>query len=354
MKWFQQLVHHDIWDYDLAAAPTLFDVRRNGRVDSRGGAADEDGAAVHLQSRNRRADLRHGRAPGAADHRARRMDVADAAVSGQARAARAQLAQAVASCPRSRRSTRPSARGCGTSTSCRTRCRTTRGSGQDIVVFPGAQGGGNWHGVDVQQAARPDHHERDDRGAVGTSRAGRPGRARRRGAPPRPKRRAGRTPRCSHGARARRRRRRAAAMSKVTPEGGRFWDPAKHWTLLGPAVGRARRRQRQHRRHRVARAARRFQELAAKGIKTGTPSSAAAITTAGNLVFIGATIDGYFRAFDARNGRAVARQAAVRPRTPSRHLHGPRRQAVRGRARRRGRLPAKSDRGHADRVRVAR
>ena len=34
------------------------------------------------------------------------------------------------------------------------------------------------------------------------------------------------------------------------------------------------------------------------------------ITTAGDLVFIGATIDGYFRAFDARNGkRAVGDEA---------------------------------------------
>ena len=32
MKWFQQLLHHDIWDYDLAAAPVLIDVRRNGQV----------------------------------------------------------------------------------------------------------------------------------------------------------------------------------------------------------------------------------------------------------------------------------------------------------------------------------
>jgi quinoprotein glucose dehydrogenase len=30
MKWFQQLVHHDLWDYDLAAAPALIDVVRNG------------------------------------------------------------------------------------------------------------------------------------------------------------------------------------------------------------------------------------------------------------------------------------------------------------------------------------
>jgi quinate dehydrogenase (quinone) len=30
VKWYQQLVHHDIWDYDLAAAPALFDVNRDG------------------------------------------------------------------------------------------------------------------------------------------------------------------------------------------------------------------------------------------------------------------------------------------------------------------------------------
>lgn len=31
-KWHRQLVHHDIWDYDLAAPPALFDVPRDGRV----------------------------------------------------------------------------------------------------------------------------------------------------------------------------------------------------------------------------------------------------------------------------------------------------------------------------------
>lgn len=32
LKWYRQLVHHDLWDYDLAAPPALFDIRRNGRV----------------------------------------------------------------------------------------------------------------------------------------------------------------------------------------------------------------------------------------------------------------------------------------------------------------------------------
>lgn len=31
LRWYQQLVHHDIWDYDVAAAPALFDIRREGK-----------------------------------------------------------------------------------------------------------------------------------------------------------------------------------------------------------------------------------------------------------------------------------------------------------------------------------
>jgi quinoprotein glucose dehydrogenase len=31
LKWFRPLVHHDIWDWDLPAAPTLIEVTRNGR-----------------------------------------------------------------------------------------------------------------------------------------------------------------------------------------------------------------------------------------------------------------------------------------------------------------------------------
>jgi len=51
-----------------------------------------------------------------------------------------------------------------------------------------------------------------------------------------------------------------------------------------------------------------FEELTAKGIKpTGTPVSGGAITTAGNLVFIAAAIDGWFRAFDARDGKELWR-----------------------------------------------
>ncbi len=32
LVWYFQLVHHDLWDYDLAAPPLLFDVHRNGKT----------------------------------------------------------------------------------------------------------------------------------------------------------------------------------------------------------------------------------------------------------------------------------------------------------------------------------
>ena len=36
--WHFQIVHHDLWDYDLTAAPQLITVRHNGKTDRRGGA----------------------------------------------------------------------------------------------------------------------------------------------------------------------------------------------------------------------------------------------------------------------------------------------------------------------------
>jgi len=31
LVWYYQMVHHDIWDYDMPAQPVLITVRRNGR-----------------------------------------------------------------------------------------------------------------------------------------------------------------------------------------------------------------------------------------------------------------------------------------------------------------------------------
>jgi quinoprotein glucose dehydrogenase len=32
LVWYQQLVHHDLWDWDVSGAPTLFDVKRDGKT----------------------------------------------------------------------------------------------------------------------------------------------------------------------------------------------------------------------------------------------------------------------------------------------------------------------------------
>ncbi len=91
----------------------------------------------------------------------------------------------------------------------------------------------------------------------------------------------------------------------MTPEGGRFWQPETRYSCAPPPWGEL-----------VAVNANTgdiawraplgsFDELAAKGLKTGTPNTGGGIATAGNLIFIGATVDGKFRAFDARNGREL-------------------------------------------------
>ena len=86
-KWHRQLVHHDLWDYDLAAPPALFDIHRDGRVIPGGRADHQDGPAVRVRPRDRRAGLRDGGTAGAAVRRTGRSDGEDAAVSGEASAA---------------------------------------------------------------------------------------------------------------------------------------------------------------------------------------------------------------------------------------------------------------------------
>jgi quinoprotein glucose dehydrogenase len=94
-------------------------------------------------------------------------------------------------------------------------------------------------------------------------------------------------------------------MGKRTPEGGRFWNPQKQWDCSNSPWGEL-----------VAVNANtgdvawrvplgEDEELAAKGIVTGTPQAGGSITTAGTLIFIGATTDRMFRAFDARSGKLL-------------------------------------------------
>ena len=202
--------------------------------DSRRRAADEDGAAVHLQSRDRRADLRHGRAEGAADDGARRVDVADAAVPGQAPAARAQFAEA-----RGARQGDAGARGVlrrplGQVQAARRRAVRPVAGRTGHRRVPGRAGRRQLARRDVQQDARPHHHERHGRGTVGSSRRRRPRRRRRGRRPDAPP--AAPTPAPAPAGEL------AAgvfppALSKQTPEGGRFWDAPHRYSCSPPPWG---------------------------------------------------------------------------------------------------------------------
>ena len=60
--WYFQTVHHDLWDYDVASPPLLFDVHRNGKTIPALGVGSKDRASLHPESRNRRANFRRRRA----------------------------------------------------------------------------------------------------------------------------------------------------------------------------------------------------------------------------------------------------------------------------------------------------
>jgi quinoprotein glucose dehydrogenase len=203
---------------------------------------------------------------------------------------------------------------------------------QDIVQFPGAIGGGNWNGLsynpalglvftNVTNAGQWGHivdrtktanagGQGGQGGAGGLGRgprgpggapgegAGAEGAARQPGAPSGPAARAdAEIPPAGRAAR--------SPLAKVTPEGQRFWQADTRYSCAPPPWGEL-----------VAvnvntgdiawrSTLGQFDELMAKGLKTGAPNLGGGIATAGNLIFIGATVDGMFRAFDAKTGKEL-------------------------------------------------
>ena len=85
--WHFQVVHHDIWDADMAAAPVLLDVRQGGKTIPAVAAINKVGLLFLLDRVDREADLRRRGAAGAAERRAARARREDAALSAEAAAA---------------------------------------------------------------------------------------------------------------------------------------------------------------------------------------------------------------------------------------------------------------------------
>ena len=303
LKWYRQLVHHDIWDYDLSAAPALIDVRQNGRV-----------IPAVVQQTKMALLFIFNRETGEPIFGIEERPVPQTTVPGEWTSPTQPFP--VKPAPLARNSIKRSELSKVTPEH-QAFCEGLWDKynlqdsvpyqpwqvGRDIVVYPGAQGGGNWHGVsfnrplgliitNVMTAGQwgqlvagggrrgaPAPGAGADAAAAGRGVVGGAARAGGPGAP--------------------------QALSKRTPEGGRFWNPAKQWDCSDSPWGEL-----------VAVNANtgdiawrvplgQYEELAAKGIITGTPQAGANITTAGNLVFIAATTDSTFRAFDARNGKLL-------------------------------------------------
>ncbi len=227
MKWFRQLVHHDIWDYDLAAAPILVDVRRGGRTIP----------AVAQQTKMALLFI-FNRETGEPIFGIEERKVPQTSAPGEWMNPTQPFP--VKPPPLARNSLKRSELSKVTPEH-KAFCEALWDKykledsvpydpwrvGQDILVFPGAQGGGNWHGstfnkplgliiTNVMTAGQWGHLQAGGRrggGGEGPPEAEAPaaGRGSNPSAPP--------------------------PMSKVTPEGGRFWDPAKRWSCSEPPWG---------------------------------------------------------------------------------------------------------------------
>ena len=90
MKWYFQVVHHDLWDTDLPAAPSLFDVTRNGRKIPAMAVISKN-ALMFILNRETGKPIYAGRGTaGSQRRRSRRVVFAHAAVSREAPAADSQ------------------------------------------------------------------------------------------------------------------------------------------------------------------------------------------------------------------------------------------------------------------------
>lgn len=322
-RWHQQLVHHDIWDFDLGAAPTLFDAVKDGKRIPAVAQISKMGMLFMFD-----------RVTGAPLFGIEERPVPQSTVPGEKTSPTQPFT--VKPPPLARISMKKSELPTTISPEHTAYCAalwdkykledsapyTPWKLNQDIVMFPGAIGGGNWNGVsynkklgliitNVMNAGQWGHLEEVKPGDAGRGGRGGPGRggpggpppgAAAPGAPPAAAGagRGGRGPGAPDDGNGPR-----SPFRKVTPEGGRFWEPEHRYPCNEPPWGEL-----------IAVSTStgdiawrvplgEFEELEKKGIKTGTASLGGGVTTAGDLVFIAATIDGYFRAFDARNGKEL-------------------------------------------------
>lgn len=336
LKWYQQLVHHDLWDYDSASAPVLVDVHKNGKTIPAVAHMGKMGLMFFF-------DRRDGTPIFGMDER----PVPQSTVPGE----KSSPTQPFPTKPEpiARISLRHDELPKNITPSLADYCENlwtkyrlsdavpynTWKLDQDIVQFPGAIGGGNWNGLsynptlglvftNVTNAGQWGHisdrtktpnagGQGGPRGAGGPSGPGLEGRpgngapsqiAGAEGAAGQPVGPLGPAARADAeippaGRTAR------GPLAKVTPEAQRFWQPETRYSCAPPPWGELVAVNVNTGKIAWRSTLGQFDELMAKGIKTGTPNLGGGIATAGNLIFIGATVDGMFRAFDAKTGKEL-------------------------------------------------
>lgn len=265
-RWHFQTVHHDLWDYDLPAQPVLFTMKRAGRPVDAVAQITKTGFVFVFD-----------RATGKPLHEIREMPFPKSPVPGEQSSPTQPVP--VKPPPFARQSMRPEDLTTVTAES-RAEClEKTKGvnlttdlfppvTEQPTVFFPGTNGGANWGGGSYDPETGTLYVNSMDVGAL-----------------------------------MRLIRRPEDATLRYRNQGfGRFWDSQGYpcqqppWgtlTAIDPNRGEFRWQVRLGE----------FEELKRRGVpKTGAPNLGGSIVTAGGLVFIAATNDGKFRAFDKDTG----------------------------------------------------
>ena len=268
LRWYFQMVHHDIWDYDIPAQPVLITVRREGReipavaqVTKMGFVFIFDrltGKPLFFVEERR---VPESDVPGEAAWPTQPFPLKPPSLVRQT-FSKADISEV----------TKESHQYCAELFhSLKTRGMYTPYGVEPTLVMPGTLGGGNWSGASFDEASGYLFVNANELGAVGAmlpQADGSPERYRR---------------------------------GSKDGEYARFWDE-NEWPCQRPPWGT------------LNAVDVNKGEIAWKvplgsvdelQTKTGTPNLGGSIATAGGLVFIGATRDSRFRAFDARTGEQL-------------------------------------------------
>jgi quinoprotein glucose dehydrogenase len=280
LKWHRQVVHHDLWDYDVPAAPILVDVKRNGRTTPAVAVMTKMALVFILD-----------RITGEPIFGVEERPVPQSTVPGEASWPTQPFPLKPA--PLARNAFDPAKDFYNLTPDHAAFCKelwdtngmytkgpyTPPGVDGTMVTFPSTLGGGNWSGFSYDPSLGLVFTSVMNLGQVakmvqGTARGGGP-----------------------------------TTWVRRSPWGGavgRFWNPENKIPCSAPPFGEL-----------IALDVSRgevawkvplgfVESLKAKGFdKTGTLNIGGSIATAGGLIFIGATIDCRFRAFESRTGKQL-------------------------------------------------